>query len=150
MILENVSFGIYAFMPQGWLFMISIIILESIIFGRMLQLDLNSFSVYLKIGLSNLVSGIVGIVISMILSGGWWLVVWFPWVGDNEVRDSQMSLLAIVYGIAFLQTLLIELPANAILFRKPGPKKTLVPTLTANVISYLLGSILLYTYSFGI
>jgi hypothetical protein len=114
MIFGNASFGLYAFMPQGWVFMISIILIESLLISRLLTNDWQDFSVYKRVGISNITSGIVGIVVSMILNGGWWLVVWFPWVSDNEVNihNNQIYLLAIAYGLAFLLTLIIELPLN--------------------------------------
>lgn len=36
MTLLNVSFGIYAFLPQGWLFMVFVIILECLIITELL------------------------------------------------------------------------------------------------------------------
>ena len=85
MITLNVSFGIYAFLPQGWIFMIAIILIECLGFSKLMISKWKETKIYSTMIISNLVSGIIGIIVSMILNGGWWLVVWFPWVGGNEV-----------------------------------------------------------------
>jgi hypothetical protein len=103
---------------------------------------------------TNVISGIVGIVISMILNGGWYLVVWFPWVSRNEITLSNkesLSGLIIFYLIAFILTIIIETITNWLFLRKQyKTKQILITTLTANIISYAIGTILLYSYSFGL
>lgn len=147
----NVSFGVWAFLPLGWLFMLSIILLEAITISKMLGLRLNAG---LRIALvSNIVSGIVGIVISLMLNGGWWLVVWFPWVSSHEVKtDNPQDLvfLAIYYICAFVLTLLLEYATNYTqLLRHHTPRKIAMVTLVTNAISYSAGTLVLYGYSFG-
>ncbi len=76
----NVSFGIYAFLPMGWLFMALIILGEAFLMSRYLVRKGFDKRIYLSAAVANAISGAVGIAISMALNGGWWLVVWFPWV----------------------------------------------------------------------
>ena len=143
----NVSFGIYAFLPMGWLFMAFIILGEGFLMTRYLTgLKFNK-RIYGAAAVSNLVSGAVGIITTLILNGGWWLVVWFPWVSSHEVdvRDSQGLLaLVIYYVVALVLSVLIELLVNHLFLRKQFIfKKTLRATLIANAFSYVLGAILI-------
>lgn len=150
MILLNVSFGIYAFLPQGWIFMVSIILIECIGFSYLLTKKWKDGKIYKTIIISNLISGIIGIIGSMTLNGGWWLVIWFPWVSDNEVIEKEgFKWLAILYAIAFVLTILIEGIVNYLMLKKDYSKsQVLKMTLVINVISYAVGSLAMYTYSF--
>lgn len=151
--LLNISFGIYAFMPQGWLFMAFIILLECLIIARMLTPKWTGKRIYIWTTLANAISGVAGIVISMILNGGWYLVVWFPWVSSNEVDISHgldhLQPLIIYYFAAFLLTLIIEVNLNVLfLHRLHTVKKIVLATFFANTFSYAAGSLVLYSYSF--
>jgi hypothetical protein len=150
MIILNVSFGIYAFLPQGWIFMIAIILIECLGLSYLLNKEWRNSGIYKTIILSNLVSGIIGIVGSMILNGGWWLVVWFPWVSDNEVSGNEgFKWLAILYSIAFVLTIIIEGIINYLMLKKKYKKGEIIKaTLIVNVISYAIGTLAMYTYSF--
>lgn len=150
MIILNVSFGIYAFLPQGWMFMIAIILIECLGLSYLLNKEWRNYGIYKTIILSNLVSGIIGIVGSMILNGGWWLVVWFPWVSDNEVSGNKgFKWLAILYSIAFVLTIIIEGIINYLMLKKKYKKGEIIKaTLIVNVISYAIGTLAMYTYSF--
>lgn len=151
MIFLNVSFGIYAIMPQGWIFMIFIIILECLIMTETLEKTLSNRKIYNTIIASNLISGATGFIISMVLNGGWWLVIWLPWVSDNEVRtNTEFEEILIYYFFAFILTILIETAFNiAMLYKKYRTLRVIWATLITNVISYLTGSLILYSYSFG-
>lgn len=143
----NVAFGIYAFLPMGWLFMAFIILGEGFLMTRYLTgLKFNK-RIYGTAAVSNLVSGALGIITTLILNGGWWLVVWFPWVSSHEVdvHDSQELLaLVIYYVVALVLSVLIELLVNHLFLRKQFSfKKTLRATLIANAFSYVLGAILI-------
>jgi hypothetical protein len=150
MILLNVSFGIYAFLPQGWIFMVSIILIECIGLSYLLTKKWKDGKIYKTIIISNLISGIVGIIGSMILNGGWWLVVRFPWVSNNEVCGIEgFKWLVIFYAIAFVLTILIEGIVNYLMLKKDYSKlQILKMTVVVNIISYALGSLAMYTYSF--
>lgn len=153
MIPLNVSFGIFAFLPQGWIFMIFVMFMESILISLIIKRKWNSRFAYQTAFISNTISGIIGFIVSMALNGGWWLVVWFPWVSDNEVSlsdNESLQHLAIYYACAFLLTLLIESVVNYFCLRKSEPtRKILTTTVFVNVISYVVGSVVLYSYSFG-
>ena len=143
----NVSFGIYAFLPMGWLFMAFIILGEAFLMSRYLVRKKLDKKIYLSATVSNIVSGALGIITTMALNGGWWLVVWFPWVSSHEVdiHSRQEALALVIYYIAALiLSILIELLVNHLMFRKQYPfKKTLRATLIANAFSYILGAVLI-------
>ena len=143
----NVSFGIYAFLPMGWLFMAFVILGEGFLMSRYLIRKKFNKRVYLTAALSNIISGAVGIITTLALNGGWWLVVWFPWVSKHEVdvRDSQsLRTLVLFYAAALILSVLIELLVNHLMLRKRYPfKKTLHATLIANAFSYVLGAVLI-------
>lgn len=154
MILLNVSFGIFAFLPQGWIFMAFVILIECLILTKVFNQTWFNKKIYGVTALTNVISGIVGIVISMILNGGWYLVVWFPWVSSNEITISNkesLNGLIIFYLCAFLLTIILETLTNWLFLRKIYKiKQILLTTLIANVISYAIGTIVLYSYSFGL
>ena len=90
-LLLNVSFGIFAFLPMGWLFMAFIIVGEAFLMSKYLIQRKFNKRIWGSAAISNIVSGVIGIIITMILNGGWWLVVWFPWVSSHEVNIHNPS-----------------------------------------------------------
>lgn len=153
MILLDVSFGIFAFLPQGWLFMAFVILIECLIMTKILKKNWFDKRIYGIATLTNVISGIVGVVISMILNGGWYLVVWFPWVSSNEINlSNRESLKALIffYALAFILSIIIESLINWLFLRKRfKTKQILTTTLIANIASYAIGTIVLYSYSFS-
>lgn len=154
MLFLNVSFGIFAFLPQGWIFMAFVIFIECVILCRFLNETWFNKKIYGITTLTNVISGIIGIVISMILNGGWYLVVWFPWVSSNEItltnKESLNGLINFYLG-AFVLTIILETLTNWLFLRKLYKTKwILITTLIANVISYAIGTFVLYSYSFGL
>ena len=149
----NVSFGILAFLPQGWVFMILIMLLESFVMSELLCRKVLNGRITGTVFLSNFISGITGIILTLILNGGWWLVVWFPWVGSHEIDLSVPNALwglILFYLVAFVLSVLIEVTVNWLnLKRTYTSKKILWATFVANIASYLLGSIVLYSISFS-
>ena len=152
MCLLDVSFGIFAFMPQGWLFMLFVIILECLVMARTLSGRWSDLRIYGVAALTNIISGIIGILISTELNGGWYLVVWFPWVSRNEVNPhdkEDLKGLVIYYALAFILTLIIETIINVLLLRKRYTSRRIIKaTVVANILSYAVGTIVLYSYSF--
>ena len=145
--LLNVSFGIFAFMPQGWLFMLLIILLESCVMSRVLLKQWLNDGIFTSALASNLASGIAGFVISMILTGGWWLVIWFPWVSSNEVNvHNPKAILGLViyYFVALVLSVFIEWGLNHLILKKKFTARNILrATLLANAASYLLGAVLI-------
>jgi hypothetical protein len=143
----DVSFGIFAFLPAGWFFMALVIFGEAVLMSRYLTKKNFNSRVYQSAAVSNIASGAIGIIISIVLNGGWWLVVWFPWVSSNEVdvhSSQQLWFLVVYYVVALILSVLIELLVNHLILRKQYPfKKTLHATLLANAASYLLGAVLI-------
>ncbi len=80
------------------------------------------------------------------------MVVWFPWVSSNEVdlsNPNSKNSLIIFYVAAFVLTLLIETLINITRLKKQYPtQKIMSATIICNVISYVIGSFVLYAYSF--
>ena len=152
MIPLNVSFGIFAFLPMGWLFMAFIILGEGFLMSRYLIRKKFDKKIYLTATVSNIVSGVIGIITTLELNGGWWLVVWFPWVSKHEVdiHDPQsLGALVLYYVSALILSVLIELLVNHLMLRKRYPfKKTLHATLIANAFSYVLGAVLIVLLCF--
>jgi hypothetical protein len=151
-LLADVSFGIFALMPLGWAFMALIIILEVLVMSRVLTGRMWQNEVAAVTILANVASGAVGFGLSLLLNGGWWLVVWMPWVSNNEVRQSgQFGALAIYYVLAFGLSMVIEgIIEQLMLKRRFGAKKVWKSCLFANVASYFFGSVVLYSWSFGL
>ena len=147
MIPLNVSFGIFAFLPVGWLFMALVILGEGFLMSWYLTGKKFEKKTYQTAALSNIVSGAVGIITTLELNGGWWLVVWFPWVSKHEVdiHDPQdLRTLVLFYVAALILSVLIELLVNHLMLRKRYPfRKTLHATLIANAFSYVLGAVLI-------
>lgn len=143
----DVSFGIFILHPLGWLFMAIVIFGEAFLMSRYLTHKNHDSRVYLSAVSSNAVSGIIGIIISMILTGGWWLVVWFPWVSSNEVDihdPIQWKVLVIYYLAALVLSILIELLINYLILKKRYTFKSVFnATLKANGFSYALGAIVI-------
>lgn len=130
--------------------MIAIILIECLGLSYILTKNWYNRKTYKTAIFSNLISGIIGITGSIILNGGWWLVVWFPWVSDNEVGGAEgFKGFAIFYAIAFLLTLLIEGLVNYLMLKKDYQKSQIISTtLIVNIISYTIGSLAMYSYSF--
>lgn len=143
----NVSFGIFVFHPIGWAFMIFVVLCEAVVLSKYLVHRWYNEQIYLTELLSNLISGIAGIVTTMCLNGGWWLVMWFPWVSSHEVNvreHDELFSLIIYYVVAFVFSVLIELVINHFRLRKRfGPKAVFRGTLCANAVTYAIGAILL-------
>ena len=135
----------FAFMPQGWMFMLLAVVVEASIMSLRLAGKKFYTPTYVAAFLSNIVSGAVGIAASMMLNGGWWLVVWFPWVSSHEVDGSDpLAMLSLVayFLVALIVTLLIEGLLNILLLKHLYGKKAIVKaTLLANAITYAIGAI---------
>ena len=151
-LLLNVSFGILILMPQGWIIMILIMMLESIIASELLCKRILEGRITATVFLANIISGLFGIIITLMLNGGWWLVVWFPWVSNHEVDFSipyTLTSFIIYYFVAFVLSVVIELLINYSMLGKIYPTKKIIrTTLLANLASYLLGSIIIYSLGF--
>ena len=153
MIILDVSFGIFAFLPQGWIFMAFVIMIECVIMTKVLSKKWYDPIIYGSTTVTNVISGIAGIIISMILNGGWYLVVWFPWVSSHEIdlsKSESLKGLIIFYVCAFILSLILETFTNWIFLRKIfKSRKIIFSTAIANIASYALGTIVLYSYSFS-
>ena len=102
---------------------------------------------------TNMISGVIGFILSLLLNGGWYSVVWFPWVSEHEInlkRPGALQFLIFYYAGAFVVTLIIESLTNIFFLRDEFPvKRILRATVVANILSYIAGTIVLYSYSFN-
>ena len=151
-LLANVSFGIIAITPIGWVFMALIVLLECAILSRRLAAVWWDSKVAKVTAVANLVSGAVGFGLSLLHNSGWWVVVWLPWVSRNEVGiPRQLQRFVVYYLAAFLLSILIEGIVEQIMLRsRYSGWKVWKASLLANFVSYLLASVLMYSYSFGL
>src|SRR4029079_5630289 len=142
-LLANVSFGIIAITPIGWVFMALIILLECAILSRRLAAVWWDSKVARATTVANLVSGVVGFYLSLQHNSGWWVVVWLPWVSRNEVGiPSQLKKFVVYYLVAFLLSILIEGVVEQIMLRsRYSGWKVWKASLLANFVSYLLASV---------
>ena len=151
-LLLNVSFGILILMPQGWIIMILIMMLESVITSELLCKRILEGRITATVFLANIISGLFGIIITLILNGGWWMVVWFPWVSSHEVDFSIPNALIgfiIYYIVAFVLSVVIELLINYFMLGRIYSAKIIFrTTLLANLASYYFGSIIIYSLGF--
>lgn len=154
MTILDVSFGIFAFLPQGWIFMAFVIFLECLLISKLLAAAWINKRIYWVVAGSNITSGLTGIITSIILNGGWYLVVWFPWVSSHEINvhnKEALRALIIFYLVAFIVSIVIETIINLLLLKKYYLiKKVMRATVIANIVTYLIGTLILYSYSFGI
>jgi len=129
-----------------------VILIECLTMTRVLLPRAFDKRIFIVTALTNVVSGAAGIFISMALNGGWWLVVWLPWVSSNEIDLSikgELKTLIIYYAMAFVLTLIIETIINVpLLSRHYSTKKIIKATLIANILSYAAGTLVLYSISF--
>lgn len=103
--------------------------------------------------LANGISGIIGFGTSVVLNGGWWLVVWMPWVGRHEANwadPAARQLLILYYIVAFVLSVLIEVFWERFILGNKAPAgKVWYGCILGNTLSYLLGSLALYSVGFG-
>lgn len=147
MAILNVSFGIFAFLPPGWIFMASVVLLEALIISIILTKKKTNKRIYLTSLLSNGVSGLIGIVSSLLINGGWILVVWLPWVSSHEINiNNKEELICLIcyYIVALILSIGIETFINLLLLKKKYDRKRIVmASIYANAASYALGTIFL-------
>jgi len=137
-------------MPQGWAIMAIVIALEAAVISNRLNGTWFSLRTSRVVALANVVSGAVGILASLAFTGGWWLVVWIPWVGKNEVDLNQdIKLLVGYYAIAFVLSIVIEGGLEHLLLRKHHEGLQIWKAcLFGNLVTYLFITIAIYSYSF--
>lgn len=163
----ELNFGILIFLPPGWLIMAFVILFESLLMSKILNKTYFDKRIYRVTTATNVISGIISFlassnVISDIIStlaslrriSQQWDVFWFPWVSKYEVwvTDNEiMKLFYIYYACAFVLTLLIEILTNWLFLRKFYKiKELIIATIIVNILSYIVGTFVLYSYSFGV
>lgn len=136
--LANVSFGILVFHPIGCALMLAVIGLEATLLRRFGGATATTPRFVLVSAVANAVSGAVGFGVSLWLNGGWWLVVWVPWVTANEASLGQWPKLAVYMAVAYVLSVLIETAVvKAMLPRMPLGRVVVVQA-AVNLVSSLL------------
>jgi sterol desaturase/sphingolipid hydroxylase (fatty acid hydroxylase superfamily) len=149
MTLLNANFGIFVFLPYGFFYMIFVILLEAsiVIYCLAPRPEEPNPKIYKSVFLANFTSGIMGIILLLIYSGGWNL-----WLNKHGAQiDSTQTLLLFIeyYLIAFILSLVIESWVNTQYLKTIAERRTIVrATLIANITSYVIGNLILYSYSF--
>lgn len=145
MMLLNVPFGAVLFMPPGWIYIISVIVLESFVASRYLKhknWDKNLFLVLLS---SNLLSGLIGLFIGLFLNLA--IVFWTPIFGRelwDFIASSGILLVFSSYLGVMLATILLEFLFNWLLLQKTYHLDQIFKmTILVNIASYILTSILI-------
>ncbi|MEM1324123.1 MAG: hypothetical protein AAGG75_27945 [Bacteroidota bacterium] len=142
------GFGLLTFLPQSWLYMIGLILLECIGLSYLLDKRWFDLDAAISAALANIVSALVGAIVSMLLTGGFVLVIWFPWTLYDHILGEGMGMaMAIITILAFLLTLSLETWINYSRLGKVFSKKEILrSTLIINLISYFVGACLLLSY----
>ena len=142
MTILDVSFGIFAFLPPGWIFMIIVVLLEALVLSISLTKKKTNKRIYLTSLLSNSVSGLIGVISSLLINGGWILVLWLPWVSSHEINinnKDEVICLICYYIVAFVLSII-----NVLLLQKKYCRKRVVQaSLYANAASYAFGTLAL-------
>lgn len=152
LLLNTTYFGKYASLPMGWFFMACLLAIEIVVMSQILDRKYFNSKIAFTALVSNVVSGIVGVYTSTALNAGRLFTVWFPWVSSREVNlenDEELFSFVIYFAAAFVATVIIELIVNSIFLKKRYEFRPVMrATIIANVVSFLLGSFVLYSYSF--
>ncbi len=152
LLLNSTYFGKYASLPMGWLFMALLLAIEVVVMSKALANAYFVSRVAVAALISNVVSGIAGAYTSIAINGGRMLTVWLPWVSSREVNtENEEELLSffLYFALAFVFTVIIELIVNSLFLKKHyGFSPVMRATTIANVVSFMVGSMALYSYSF--
>jgi hypothetical protein len=136
--LANVSFGILAFHPIGWGLMLAVIGIEAVMLRRFSGATATTPRLFLVSAVANGVSGAVGFAVSLWLSGGWWLVVWVPWVTANEAVRSQWPQLAAYMAVAFALSVVIETAVTKAMLPRVSFSRVAAVVAATNLVTSLL------------
>ncbi len=152
LLLNSAYFGKYASLPMGWIFMACLLAIEIVVMSQFLERSYFNLRIAFVALVSNVASGLAGAYTSLALNGGRLLTVWFPWVSSNEVnvsRDEELLGFVLYFAASFVATVIIELVVNSVFLKRRYEFSPVVrATIIANVLSFMLGSFVLYTHSF--
>lgn len=149
----NVNFGLFAlFSPLAWVYDLLVLILESFLAVKILLKLAYNGRIYFSVCLSNLVSGIAGFALTLLLTGGWILVIWQPYVGPKEIMGPPFGAwgnFILYYVLAFVLSVGIEFLVNWLCLKSRfDARRIWKMTLLVNIVSYIVGSVFIYSISF--
>jgi len=136
--LANVSFGILAFTPIGLGLMLAVIAIEAVLLHRFGGTTATTRRLFLVSAVANGVSGAVGFAVSIWLNGGWWLVVWVPWVTANEAVRTQWPELTAYMAVAFFASIVIETAIVKLMLPRVGLGRVAAVVAASNIATSLL------------
>jgi hypothetical protein len=136
----NVSFGILAFSPTGWGLMLLVILLEGFLLAWLLP-TAKRRTYFITSFVANAASGAVGFVVSIALTGGWWLVIWVPWVTAYDASREQWPNLGLYMLVAYVGSIVIESLVAKVFLRKVKLSRVFATQALINLVSslFLLG-----------
>lgn len=146
----DVSFSQSLCEPFGVVFIVTTIFIEALLLSSLLsEIHLNRRIWFIVVG-ANITSGIVGFLVTTVLFKGCWPVVWLPWVSCSDIEaPCDINSFIIYYLLAFLVTVLVEITINSLLLKKRYSLSSIAKsTLLVNLLSFVLGSLALYSYTF--
>ncbi len=138
--LANVSFGIMVFHPIGWILMGLVIVIEALLLRRRLGGEPWRHNFLAISAIANAASGLLGLLLSLTLTSGWWLVLWIPWVTANEVSRRQLGEFLPFLALTFAASVVVEWAVVVKLLPAQAAARILRVELMANLAS----SVLLY------
>lgn len=136
--LANVSFGILVLHPIGWGLMLAVIGVEALLLRRFSGATATTQRYFLVSAVANAVSGAVGFAASIWLNGGWWLVVWVPWVTANEAGMHQWPKLAVYMAVAYALSVVIEAAVVKLMLPRVSLGRVLAVQIAVNLVTSLL------------
>jgi hypothetical protein len=131
----NISFGILAFHPLGWMLMLAVIGMEAVFLRCFLGSHPTKRNHLFVCFVANVVSGIMGFAITMAINGGWWLVIWMPWVTSHEASREQWPQLTAYMGVAYSLSVLIESAVVKAMLPREATRRVLLVEAASNLLS---------------
>jgi hypothetical protein len=131
----NVSFGVLAFSPVGAFLMLLVVAVEMVLLSRLTRTVSRKPNYFLLSLTANAASGLVGLMVSVGITGGWWLVVWVPWVTAAEASREQWPALAGFMAVAYIGSVAIESAVTMAFLRGVSPFRVVAMQAVVNLVS---------------
>lgn len=133
----RVSFRQYFWTPLPFIFLLLIALLEGCIASQLLKREVFNKHIIITFLISNITGYFVEYFLSVLLNGGFTLLVWVPWVKIIGTKD--LFVYAISFPIIFIVTLLVEGLMNWLLLTETySLSKIFKATFLTNFISLII------------
>ena len=137
----NASFGLFIF-GKFWWYIPLVFTIEILLAYLFFKLKEEFVSVVRSVFIGNVLSGILGLIIILLLSEGWVVNIYFP-ARDSMDKHITNTDYAILFLIAFLINLVVETFINIRFLTHTRKLKVLLITLFINFITALIGYLIL-------